>query len=1100
MFKPVTSKVDFPALEESILRFWQGKDIFQESMRRRKGKPSFVFYEGPPTANGKPGIHHVLARVFKDIVPRYKTMKGFYVHRRAGWDTHGLPVELEIEKELNLSSKAQIEEYGVSRFNKKCRDSVFRYLEDWQELTARIGFWIDMDRPYITLDNDYVESCWWIIKKFWDRGLIYQGHRVTPHCPRCGTSLSSHEVSLGYKDDTPDPSVFVKFKIKDASSAPSNLQKLISGGPAYLLAWTTTPWTLPGNVALAVSPSTSYAVVELAGETGKETLILGEALISKVIKEECHVLGVFNGSQITGLRYEPLYNPLDYGVPLHKFGDNEKELKSVDTLEGPLLYPVIGGDFVSLEEGTGIVHIAPAFGEVDYNAGITEKLHFIQQVDNRGCVSGKYKFSGKFVKQADPLIEKDLKERGLLYLRETIRHTYPFCWRCSAPLLYYAKASWYIKTTALKEKLISGNEDISWYPEHIKHGRFGDWLRNNVDWALSRERYWGTPLPVWHCPLCKRHECAGSRAEIREKAHREAMQEHGLNLEECLKDLHRPSVDDILLRCPGCGGPMKREPEVIDCWFDSGAMPVAQWHYPFENKERFEANSPTDRLFPADYICEAVDQTRGWFYTLHAISTLLFQKPCYKNVLCLGLILDAKGEKMSKAKGNVVDPWTVLKKQGADALRWYLLTATQPGNVRRFSVEQVQGIVKGFLLTLWNTYSFFVTYANIDKYGPDSISGESDLSELDRWIISELNLLVQEVDRGLESYNTIQAGRAIEDFVEYLSNWYIRRSRRRFWKSEDDADKRAAYHTLYTCLTTLSEVMAPFMPFLAEEMYRNLVLSIKPHDLPSVHLQDFPQAKPEKIDMELSSQIRLVMKMASLGRAARSRANIKVRQPLSRVLIKVKDEKEKKVLERLSSPLLEELNIKGLEFLSDKSAVMDIQVSADMSLLGPKYGRRAAEVASLLRALDAGIVANAKNAGKPVKVQGFELLPEEIKVEARSKDGYSAAEEGEYLVAVSTELTPELLQEGTARELVHRLQNMRKSAGFDIADYIVLYYDGDSYIQSLMESQSGYIKGETLCRQMVRGLPEEGAYQEKARVDSHDVVLAVKKTTAPASL
>ncbi len=1086
------------------MRFWQEKDIFRESMDRRRGNPSFVFYEGPPTANGRPGIHHILARVFKDIIPRYKTMKGFHVLRRAGWDTHGLPVELEVEKELNLSSKDQIENYGVDKFNAKCRDSVFRYLKDWKELTARIGFWIDMDDPYITLDNRYIETGWWIIKNFWDRGLIYQGHRVTPHCPRCGTSLSSHEVSLGYKDDTPDPSVYIKFRIKDFSAGtPAALRDLLSSHePAYLLAWTTTPWTLPGNVAVAVSPTTTYAVVEISNEAGKEKLILGEALLPKVIKEEYRLLGTFPGSQLLGLKYEPLFDPREYDVPLKKFANKEVIPSHI---AGTLLYPVIGGDFVSLEEGTGIVHIAPAFGEVDYEAGKREGLHFVQQVDNRGLITGKYRFAGKFVKNADPLIEKDLKERGLLYHRETIRHTYPFCWRCSTPLLYYAKASWYIRTTAVKEKLNAGNEEINWYPDHIKHGRFGDWLRNNVDWALSRERYWGTPLPVWRCPACKKHQCVGSVAEIKEKVHSEAMEARGLNIEENLKDLHRPYIDEVLLRCPGCGGPMKREPEVMDCWFDSGAMPVAQWHYPFENQEQFKAN------FPADYICEAVDQTRGWFYTLHAISTLLFEKPCYKNVLCLGLILDAKGEKMSKARGNVVDPWSVLKKQGADALRWYLLTATQPGNVRRFSVDQVQEIVKGFLLTLWNTYSFFVTYANIDKYEPKRFGHEEPtewdkvhvvsildhekvkLSELDRWIISELNLLVQEVDKNLSEFNTTQAGRAIEDFVEYLSNWYIRRSRRRFWKSENDSDKLAAYDTLYTCLTTLSHVMAPFMPFLAEEMYQNLVLSVDSSAPPSVHLRDFPAAEPGKIDMELSSQIRLVMKMASLGRAARSKANIKVRQPISRALVRVRDDKERRSLERLSAPLLEELNIKGLEFISDKSTVMDIRVSADMSLLGPKYGKKAGEIASLLKSMDALQVAAAKSSGKPINVESYELLPEEIKVEARGKEGYSAAEDGEYVVAVSTELTAELLQEGAAREVVHRLQTMRKTAGFDIADYIILYYDGDDYIQSLMESQAGYIKGETLSRRMVKGPPDADAYQESLRLDGHDVVLGVRK-------
>ncbi|MBI4186392.1 MAG: isoleucine--tRNA ligase [Chloroflexi bacterium] len=1008
MFRPVTSRVNFPQLEEDILRLWRERQTFKRSVEARRGGQRFVLYEGPPTANGKPGIHHVLSRVFKDIIPRYKAMKGYYTPRIAGWDTHGLPVELEVEKQLGFSGKAQIEEYGVARFNARCRESVQSYLKEWEALTERIGFWVDLDNAYVTMKNEYIESVWWTIKQMWDRELVYQGYRVTPHCPRCGTSLSSHEVALGYQDDVEDPSVYIKFKLTEESQLKLNL-----GKPACFLVWTTTPWTLPGNVALAVAADAEYVIVEVGGEY----LILASARLGQLGLGDAPVAAKIMGSDLVNLRYKPLFNPADFDVPVTTMGMGRagKDMKKASPS-----YPVISGDFVSMEDGTGIVHIAPAYGEVDYQAGQDNDLDFVHMVDLQGKITGKYPFSGLFVKEADPLILEDLKSRGLLYKSETIRHTYPFCWRCEAPLLYYAKQTWYIKTTAAKDRLIEGNHDINWYPEHIKYGRFGDWLENNVDWAFSRERYWGTPLPVWRCPSCNHFDCVGGLTELTEKK--------GISrLKEPL-DLHRPFVDEVTFDCPQCGGQMKRVPEVIDCWFDSGAMPVAQYHYPFDPDSRTMFQ---DGRFPADYICEAVDQTRGWFYSLHAISTLLFDRPCYKNVICLGHILDARGEKMSKAKGNVVEPWAVINKYGADALRWYFFTSSPPGNVRRFSEETVAEVVRRFLLTLWNVYSFFVTYANIDHFVPQSEKAASCQSELDRWIISELNQLVADVDAALDAYNPTDAGRKIENFVDELSNWYVRRSRRRFWKSENDADKWSAYAALYQCLVTLTKLLAPFTPFVAEELYQNLVRSAFPQAAESVHLADFPTADMTMVDQQLNADTRLAMKLSSLGRAARSQAGIKVRQPLARVIVSVGSGSDREGLERVMPQVLEELNVKGLEF-ADREAALE-------------------------------------------------------------QPGYAVASEGGYAVAVPTEIPAELVEEGMAREIVHRLQMMRRSAGFDIADYILTCYQGGAYVQQVMEKFADYIKQETLSRQLIGQAPEEGAFTEKHRLSGYEILLGVKK-------
>ncbi|OGO60112.1 MAG: isoleucine--tRNA ligase [Chloroflexi bacterium RBG_19FT_COMBO_48_23] len=1022
MFRPVDSKVNFPQLEKTILSFWKQHQIFEKSLETRRGATQFTLYEGPPTANGSPGIHHVLSRVFKDVIPRHRTMKGYYVPRKAGWDTHGLPVELEVEKMLGFTGKAQIEEYGVAKFNALCRESVFKYLKEWDAMTERIGFWLDLEHAYRTLENSYIESCWWALKQLWDKNLIYQGYRVTPHCPRCGTSLSSHEVALGYRDDAKDPSVYIKFKL--ARSSVDNLKLPValppSDKPVFLLAWTTTPWTLPGNTALAVASEAHYSIME----GSEDYLILAAALAERIGLDGYKSIATVSGKDLVGLEYQPLFNPHDFDVERGRFGDRPSEenlsyeILTPQKADTDLTYRVIPGDFVSMEEGTGIVHIAPAFGEVDFEAGKSEGLDFVQPVDLDGKMTGTYPFAGKFVKDADPLVLEDLKSRGLLYRSEQIVHTYPFCWRCEAPLVYYAKRTWYIRTSLKKEALLAGNAEINWYPEHIKYGRFGNWLENNVDWAFSRERYWGTPLNIWNCSSCGSYECIGSLDELKAKP----------NLEGLIEplDLHRPFVDDIAFSCSKCGGRMKRQAEVIDCWFDSGAMPFAQWHYPFENQDTFKRN------FPADYISEAVDQTRGWFYSLHAISTLIFDRPCFNNVICLGHILDAEGDKMSKAKGNVVDPWSVLDKYGADALRWYLFTAAPAGNVRRFSSDAVSEVLRNFLLTLWNVYSFFVIYANIDRFDPKS-AGTPALSDLDRWILSRLNQLVADVDGALDNYDPTSAGRKIEGFVDELSNWYVRRSRRRFWKSQSDADKLAAYSTLYNCLVTLSKLLAPFTPFIAEEIYRNLVCPVEPEAVESVHMADFPVADLSQVDEKLIEATRLAMTVCSLGRAARAKSGIKVRQPLSIALVKVRSAGEKEALQKLTYQILEELNVKELEFCEGE--------------------------------------------------------------EVSDRPGYVSAAEGDYWVAVATELSPELEAEGVAREVVRRLQTMRRSAGLDIADHILTYYEGGDSIQLAMTKFADYIKQETLSQELIAAVSPVGSHTEKFRISNYEISLGIKKAS-----
>jgi len=1033
IFKPVVSKMKYSEMELGILQFWENRSIFKKSMDSRLGKPQFTLFEGPPTANGTPGIHHVLARVFKDVIPRYKTMKGYYVPRKAGWDTHGLPVELEAEKELGLKSKLEIESYGIAEFNKKCKEDVLRYIDEWKSLTDRIGYWTDMDDPYYTFDNSYIESCWWIIKQLWDKNLIYRGYRVTPHCPRCATSLSSHEVALGYKEDTDDPSVFVKFKLTGDSVKKLAPHGLNTDMPAYLLAWTTTPWTLLGNTALAIAAENEYSIVEVDLGDQKQQSILAQARLESSINTSYRVIGTVMGKDLAGLVYEPLFSPGKVPCDVMAFND-QGVLEAVKDKSRPKewVYPVITGDFVTMDDGTGIVHIAPAFGEADHQAGQENSLYFIQPVDLAGKMLASVPWmeeerdiAGKFVKQADPRIIEDLKARGLLYRSERIRHTYPFCWRCDTPLLYYAKSSWYIKTTAIKDRLIDTNKEINWYPEHIKYGRFGDWLENNVDWAVSRERYWGTPLPIWQCDQCGQQECVENVKELKGKRLCQTGSAMQLLTEDL--DLHRPFVDEVFYDCKKCGGTMRRVPEVIDCWFDSGAMPIAQWHYPFEND-----NLRQDGRFPADYICEAMDQTRGWFYSLHAISTLIFDQPCYRNVICLGLILDDKGEKMSKSKGNIVEPWDLLNQYSADALRWYLYTSAQSGNVRRFSTDGIKEISRKFLMTLWNTYSFFVMYANIDNFEPGKggIFAQYN-SDLDKWILSELHQLTRDITAGLDNYDPTGAGRKVEGFVESLSNWYIRQSRRRFWKSENDMDKLAAYETLYECLVTLAKLLAPFTPFVAEEIYQNLVCSLDDNAPESVHLTDYPVANPNLIDEKLSGHTQIAMKVASLGRAARSKAGIKVRQPLAKVIVNIRSEEEREGLIRLAPQVQSELNVKSLTFIDNESEVLD-------------------------------------------------------------KPEFTTASDGGYVVALTSDISQDLADEGMARELVHRIQTMRRGAGFEIADHIYTYYEGNSDVKRVMDEHSDYIMQETLSNELIAGPPREEAYVQNYKIQGIDVTLSVK--------
>lgn len=1047
MFEPVSSKLNITLLEDEILRFWQKEDIFHQSMETRKDGPEFVFFEGPPTANGRPGVHHVLARVFKDMFPRYKCMNGYHVSRRGGWDTHGLPVEIEVEKRLGFTNKQQIEDYGIAKFNELCRNSVFTYIQEWEKLTDRIGFWVDLDDAYITYKNEYIETVWWLLKSIWDKGLLYQGFKVVPYCPRCGTPLSDHEVAQGYAQVS-DPSVFVRMPLVDEENT-------------SLLVWTTTPWTLPGNVAVAAHPEIDYVKVALGEGAEREYLILAQPLLQKVMGERpFEIVKTFKGKHLKGKHYRPLFTFLPIEKDAHY---------------------VVLADFVTTEDGTGLVHLAPAFGADDMQMSIDYDLPILMTVDDTGrFIREVSQWAGMWVKDADPLIINELDQRGLLFEVSAYEHTYPFCWRCDTPLLYYARPTWYIRTSAIKDRLVELNENINWYPDYIKHGRFGNWLENNIDWALGRERYWGTPLPVWECESCHHQICIGSVQELSEHA--------GRDLSDL--DLHRPYVDQVHFECPECQGRMSRVVELIDVWFDSGSMPAGQWHYPFENLEEFK------KQFPADFICEAVDQTRGWFYTLHAISSLVFDSHCFNNVICLGLILDKDGQKMSKSKGNVVQPWDVINQHGADALRWYLYTAGPPGQERRFSEDLVGEVVRTFTLTLWNTYSFFVTYANLDNWTPSSDS-EPEYSDLDRWLLSELNVLVRAVTDAYENYNVPGATRPIEKFVDQLSNWYLRRSRRRYWKAESDSDKDAAYATLYEALKTLSYLLAPTMPFIAEEFYQNLVLKVEPDAPISVHLAEWPKFDEKRIDEKLNRDMAVVMKLASLGHAARNAENIKVRQPLSEVAFVVGNVDEQGVLVEYADLLEDELNVKAVSLLGSASEAVQFSLNPLPKQLGQRFKADFPKVRAALMALPADQSARDLLDGKLLSIEldgeTHAITPEEVEVRAEAKEGFSVASEGAYLAALVTELTPELVNEGLVREFVRRVQSLRKDADFDIADRIHLFYTASDNLDHTIQAFLAYIQEETLSVEVTSGEHPADLPFLQDEFDGESVRISIKK-------
>lgn len=1032
-FDEVKPNVRYPELEEKILQLWRQREVFQRSMREREGGPEYVFYEGPPTANGRPGIHHVLARAFKDIFPRYKTMQGYYVQRRGGWDTHGLPVEIEVEKKLGLTGKQQIEAYGIARFNALCRESTMEYIAEWEELTERMAFWVDLKSAYVTFHNEYIESLWWILKQFWEKDLLFQGYKIVPYCPRCGTPLSSHELSLGYKDGTVDPSLFVKFRVRRDSGRSFMPNGRTPEEVEYLLAWTTTPWTLPGNVALAVGAEIDYVRVR---DASGDLLILAADLAERVLRPGFDVLDRMKGQELVGLHYEPLYTfyPIDQDYAY-----------------------VVAGDFVSTEDGSGIVHIAPAFGADDLEIGKKYGLPVLLTIDGSGAFRPEVTpWAGLFVKDADPAIQEELASRSLLYRAGTYEHSYPFCWRCDSPLLYTARETWYIRTSAYRDRLVATNQQINWYPEHIKNGRFGNWLENNVDWALGRERYWATPIPIWQsdAPGSSYMECIGSIAELEQRVG------HPL----ASLDLHRPYVDEVTWPAPD-GGTMRRIKEVADVWFDSGAMPVAQWHAPFENQAVWA------RQAQADYICEAIDQTRGWFYTLHALSTLLFDRPAFKNVLSPGHILAEDGSKMSKSKGNVVSPWEVFNTHGADATRWYMYTASPPGNSRRFSVNLVGETVRRFLNTLWNTYSFFVTYANLSEWRL-AVGQATDSTPafhlLDRWVYSELNRLVREVTEAMECYDVLGATRPIADFVESLSNWYVRLSRRRFW----DGDS-AALQALYDVLVTLAHLLAPATPFLAEAIYQNLVVGVSTAALPdSVHLARWPQVTPEAVDEQLSADMALVQRVASLGHAARQNANLKVRQPLAQVVVRTRTVEEEAALRRMQQLLLDELNVKSLNFTHASGDLIDVVVFPYPKQLGQKYGKGYPKIRQALSSLEQAELAARFQAGETVEIsaegEAYAVAPEDVEVRVTPRAGFSVAQEAGYLVAVTTELDQALLQEGSARELVRHIQQLRKDAGLEISDRIVVYVATTALLHDILAHFGSYVREETLCVELVQ--------------------------------
>lgn len=1048
MFKKVEPTMNFVPIEEKVLDFWNKEEIFKKSIEKNNSAediPNYVFYEGPPTANGMPHAGHVLTRVVKDLIPRYKTMLGYRVDRKAGWDTHGLPVELEVEKQLGISGKPQIESYGVEDFIKKCKNSVFTYEQEWRKMTERVGFWIDMDNPYVTYHNTYIESIWWALKKIWEKGLLYQGHKIVPYCPRCGTSLSSHEVAQGY-EDVEDPSVFVKCPVVGEENT-------------YFLVWTTTPWTLPSNVALAVKEDYTYVKVEQNGEY----LILAEGRLG-VLEGDYTVVDKFPGSKLEGMKYTPIF----------PFFESEKDKA----------FYVVRADFVTLDEGTGIVHMAPAFGEDDYEVGQEYGLPVLQPVDAQGKFTEEVKpWQGVFVKDADKDIIKDLKNRNILYKFEKHMHSYPFCWRCDTPLLYYGRKSWFIKTTAIKDRLLEINSKINWHPEHIKDGRFGNFLENIIDWCLSRERYWGTPLNIWICDDCGHQHAIGSIKELKEMSK--------TPIDDI--ELHKPYVDDVVIKCPKCGGDMKRVPEVIDCWFDSGAMPFAQYHYPFENEEYFKKH------FPADFIAEAIDQTRGWFYSLLVISTLLFDKSPYKNVLVMGHILDQHGLKMSKHKGNVVDPWSILNEQGADAMRWYLYVASPPWNPSRFYKEAVSEAQRRFLGTLWNIYSFFILYANIDDFDPTKYQlPPEQRSEMDRWLLSRLNSVNQKVRNHLDNLDITGAARLLEEFVDDMSNWYVRRSRERYWKSGMDNDKIAAYLTLYETLVSFIKMAAPFVPFITEELYQNLVRVPYPDSPISIHLCDYPEVNEDLIDETLEYKMNLARRIVELGRAARNKAKIKNRQPLSKIMVQVRNSNDEAYVSEFSDIIKEELNIKEIEYIYVAEEYFTYTVKPRFDLLGPKYGKLMSNIAREIAAAKATELINeAREKGQivlSINGENIAIAENELDIRAQDKEGFCAEGEGGYYVVLDTTITPELMLEGIAREMISKIQNMRKEAGFEVEDKIYLYYSGDETIDKAVQKFGDEIMKDTLALsfEKISTVPEE-CFTKNWNINDHKVQLAVKK-------
>lgn len=1037
MYNKVDTNLNFVEREKEIEKFWEEHDIFKKQVHQHEDADVFTFYDGPPTANGKPHIGHVLTRVIKDMIPRYQAMKGHKTIRKAGWDTHGLPVELEVEKLLGINGKEQIEEYGIEPFVEKCKESVWKYEGMWEEFSKAVGYWADMKDPYVTYHNDYIESVWWALKEIWNKGLLYKGHKIVPYCPRCGTPLSSHEVAQGYKD-VKEKSAFVRFKAK--------------GEDAYFLAWTTTPWTLPSNLALCVNPEITYVKVK----QGDYTYYMAKELCEKVLGEDYTILEEMPGKSLEYKEYEPLYP------------------YALNKLNGKKAFIVTCDDYVTTTDGSGIVHMAPAFGEDDSRVCREYGIAFVQFVDAKGCMTADTDWPGVFVKKADPKILKDLEEKGLLFSAPNFEHSYPHCWRCDTPLLYYARETWFIRMTAVRDKLIANNKTINWIPESIGKGRFGDWLEHVQDWGLSRNRYWGTPLNIWECE-CGHQHAIGSIEELKSMS------------DNCPDDieLHRPFIDAVTIKCPHCGKEMHRVPEVIDCWFDSGSMPFAQWHYPFENKELFEEQ------FPADFISEAVDQTRGWFYSLIAISTLLFDKAPYKNVIVLGHVLDAQGRKMSKSKGNAVEPMKALAQHGADAIRWYFYENSAPWLPNRFHDAAVQEGQRKFMGTLWNTYAFFVLYANIDKFDVSKYSLEYDkLSVLDKWCLSRLNTLIKTVDEDLNSYKITEAAKALQEFVDELSNWYVRRSRDRFWAKETDQNKINAYMTLYTVLTTVIKLAAPMIPFMTEAIYQNLVLNSEKDAPESVHLCAYPVANEAFIDSELEKTMDLVLKAVVLGRAARNEANIKNRQPIALMYVKAPFE----LNEFYTKIVEEELNVKKVEFKDNMDEYLNYEIKPQFKVLGPKYGKQMKEIAAALAKVDGQKAKVELETTKTLKLElssgEISLVPEDLDVKMTQTEGFAAQRDGDVTIAISTVLTDELIEEGFVREIISKVQTMRKENGFEVTDRITVFAQGNEKIAKLMQDNAETIKKITLADELV--YDKLDGFTKEWNINGEKVTLGVK--------